>query len=149
MTIATRIDRESFITEALRAVDATLGDQPPTAQALAIIAALKRLRSATPVRVDMLQPTDYLERLQIAARAAWSEAHDFTDSGVEFDAIAAIDTPVGRFKAVTWRRAKGDKFAWWTEYYLNDEPITMAEIKKAGLAQRPHTRNRQRKDATK
>lgn len=148
MTQATRLAREDAFTDALRATDAAIGDEQPAPQALRIIAAIKRLRDDKPARVTSLTRVDYLDRVQTAARAAYRAAHGLGDHGSDHDGVAGIDTPLGRLKAIVWRRQwkggkHGDRIAWAGEYYLNDEPITVAEIKASGLAQRPTTRNRQ------
>lgn len=147
MTHAARIARDEAITEVLRAINDAIADEEPTDQALRIIAAVKASRSDTPARVTSLERVDYLERAQKAAQAAWIAQHGnihVTGSGA--DAVAGIDTPIGRLRAVTWRREwRGGRIAWASEYYLNDEPITVQEIRAAGLAQRPTTRNRQRR----
>lgn len=148
MTYAARMAREDAITDALRATNDAIGDEVPTPQALRIIEAIKRLRASQPVRVARLERVDYLERVQQAARAAWMKAHGNGVTGPEHDASAGIDTPIGRLTMTIWRRQwngkRGVRIAWAGEYYLNGEPITIAEIKEAGLAQRPTTRNRQR-----
>jgi len=150
MTVANKIAREDAITEALRAADLAIGDEAPTPQALRIIAALKRLRSGKAVRVSGTHRVDYLSRVQEAARAAWLARHGSV-FGPEHDAMAGVDTPIGRLRMVTWRTlwsggARGERIAWAGEYYLDDEPITVAEIKDAGLAQRRTQRTRQRKE---
>ncbi|OJF89606.1 hypothetical protein AX761_24345 [Rhizobium sp. 58] len=162
-THAQKIARHEALAEALRALDEAIGDEEPTDQAFRVIAAIKRLRDGDPVRVASLSRIDYLSRLQTAAKGAWIEApakspfdpatlpfEGFDISGREHDAIAGIDTPLGRLRMVTWRRRwtgkRGERTAWAGEYYLNDEPITVAEIKAAGLAQRPTTRNRQKRN---
>jgi hypothetical protein len=158
MNHAAKLAREDALTEALRATDAAIGDEQPTDQALRIIEALKRLRSDGKARVPGLDRRDYLAEVQDAARLAWSMQHGgkpaALPTGPGHDAVAGIDTPLGRLKMVTWRRPwngnlRGERIAWAGEYYLDDEPITVAEIKAAGLAQRPTTRNRQRKEPTK
>ncbi|WP_454618352.1 hypothetical protein [Bradyrhizobium cenepequi] len=149
MTVTARLSREEAITDALRVANDAIGDEQPTAQALRIIAAIKRLRAADPVRVAQLSRVNYMAQLQQAAQAAWLKEHgDPTGCkiGPQHDAAASIETPLGWFRMVTWRRAwRGGRVAWASEYYLNDEPITVAEIEAAGLAQRPTTRNRQRR----
>jgi len=156
-THAQKIARDDALAEALRALDEAIGDEPPTDQAFRIIAAIKRLREGVPVRVASLSRVDYLGRLQNDAKAAWLEApvseafKGFEELGRERDAIAGIDTPLGRLRMTIWRQRwtgqRGERTAWAGEYYLNDEPITLAEIKAAGLAQRPTTRSRQRRPA--
>lgn len=145
MTVTARLAREDAITDALRVADAAIGDEPPTAQALKIIAAIKLLRSNDPVKVAELSRVNYVARLQDAARGAWLSRHGSV-FGPEHDATAGIDTPIGRFRMVTWRRLwdsrSGPRISWASEYYLNDEPITVAEIAAAGLSKRPTTRSR-------
>lgn len=154
MSHSARLAREDAITEALRATNEAIGDDVPTSQALKIIDAIKRLRSDRPARVTALAAANFMARVQDAARAAWLEKHDPKDRSVRgpgYDATAGIETPIGRLSMVTWRRSwtgvRGERIAWAGEYYLNDEPITIAEIEAAGLAQRPTRRNRQRKVA--
>lgn len=150
MTHTAKMAREDAITDALRATNDAIGEEVPTPQALRIIDAIKRLRSGQPVKVARLERVDYLERVQRAARAAWALTHSRTKHGPEHEATAGIDTPLGRLRMTTWRRPwrgrRGERIVWAGEYYLDDEPITLAEIKAAGLAQRPTTRNRQKKE---
>lgn len=153
MTHTARLARQDAFTEALRAADRVIGDEHATPQALQIIEAIKRLRDERPARVASLNPVDYLTKVQEAARAAWVGEHGTTASGLtiittgpEHDASASIDTPLGRLTITTWRtRWNGERIAWASEYSLAGEAITVAEIKAAGLAQRPTTRNRRRK----
>lgn len=151
MTVTARIAREDAITDALRAANDAIGNDAPTAQALRIIRAIKLLRAAEPARIAQLAVVNYMAQLQQTVQRSWLEKHGDPDGykiGPEHDAVAGIDTPIGRFRAVTWRaRWRTGRVAWASEYYLNDEPITVAEIEAAGLAQRPTTRNRQRRAA--
>lgn len=146
MNHANKIAREDFIAEALRAVDSAIGEDQPTAQALRIIEALKRLRAEKAVRITSEQPIDYLTMLQDKARAAWAATHAADCVGPLYDIATGVDTPIGRLRIITWRTPwrgrRGSRLAWATEYYLDDAPITLAEIRLAGLAQRPTTRQR-------
>lgn len=152
MSHAARLAREDAITDALRAANVAIGEDVPSSQALKIIDAIKRLRSDQPVRVIALSAANYLAKVQAAARAAWFAEHGSKCSPeISDDAVASIDTPIGRLKLVTWRRIwasdkRGARIAWAGEYYLNDDPVTLAEIEAAGLAQRPTRRNRQKKE---
>ena len=152
MSHAAKLARDETITEALRAANDALGDEEPTNQAFRVIAAIKALRHDG-VRVTGSERIDYLERVQKAVQRAWLDEYDGAVGVVgdpKHDAIAGIDTPIGRLKAITFRRQwKGGRIAWATEYYLDDQPITIREIRAAGLAQRPTTRNRQKRGPTK
>lgn len=118
MSHAARLAREDAITDALRVADLAIGDEPPTPQALRIIEALKRLRDNKPARIAAT--VDYMERVQAFARAAWIEDHrGLTDTEATtgpHGATAGIDTPLGRFKAIVWKRAwkgpRGERIAW-------------------------------------
>lgn len=154
MNRAALLTREDALTDALRAVDSAIGDEQPTDQAMRIIDAIKRLRPSEPARLTSPNRVDYLDRVQKAARGAWSAAHGPMNFGPEHDAVAGVDTPIGRLRAVVWRRRwhgnrRGDRIAWAGEYYLDDDPVTIAEIVTAGLARRPTTRCRQRMEPTK
>lgn len=146
MTLARAIAREEAITDALRAADAAIGSELPTQQALRIIAALKRLRPASLPKVIAGSGVDYLERVQRLARQAWSTLYDPDAIGPQHDATAAVQTPIGILRAVVWRTEwqgqKRRQVAWRAEYYLDDAPVTVREIRQAGLAQRPTSRNR-------
>lgn len=153
-THTARLAREDAITDALRAVNAALGDDVPTDQAFRIIDAIKRLRAGQPARVTSTERRDYMAEVQEAAQAAWWTLHGAlvgqpAPTGPANDATAGIDTPLGRLRITTWRRSwtgeRGERIAWASEYYLSEEPITVAEIKAAGLAQRPTTRRRRRR----
>ncbi|MDX8492897.1 hypothetical protein RFN29_15065 [Mesorhizobium sp. VK22B] len=158
MSFTARIAREEAITEALRAINDAIGDEVPTVQAFKIIDAIKRLRDGQPIFAGSTDRIDYLERARSEAQAAWMsqfiampgrpQDDASLPTGPEHDATAGVDTPLGRLRVTTWRRpwagAKGERIAWASEYYLNDQPITVAEIKAMGLAQRPTTRNRKR-----
>jgi hypothetical protein len=137
----------------LRAVTEALGLEEPTAQAFAMIDAIKRLRDGQPARVSSTERRDYMAEAQDRAQAEWYARHGGKGDGsipigLEHDATAGVDTPLGRLRVVTWRRqwagTRGERIAWASEYYLNDEPITIAEIRAAGLAQRPTSRNRRK-----
>ena len=156
MTHAAKLTRHDALTEAIRATDAAIGDEQPTDQALRIIKALKRLRDDQPVRIEGLERVDYMTKAQELARADWSKKASFRDKpaaeqiGPMFDGIGGIDTPLGRLTATVWQQRwqgarLGDRICWAGSYTLDGEPITVAEIKAAWLAQRPTTRNRQRR----
>lgn len=155
MTHAAKLAREDAITDALRAANDAIGAEQPTPQAFRIIAALKQLREQISARVQGSDRVDYMERVQEAARGQWYIDHAKGDGhiriGPEHDALAGVETPLGRLVAVVWRvhwkgQKRGDRVCWAGEYYLNNEPITVAEIRAAGLARRPTTRNRQKKE---
>ncbi|MER9628360.1 hypothetical protein [Mesorhizobium sp. M0296] len=148
MTHTARLAREDAITDALRAINAALGDEVPTEQAFRIIDAIKRLRDGEPTRVTSLDRRDYMAEVQDAARDLWARKRAIVGVDTGVDATAGVDTPIGRLRVTTWRRQwageRGERIAWASEYYLNDLPITVAEIRAAGLAQRPTTRNRRK-----
>lgn len=154
MTHATKLTRDDTITEALRAANDAIGQEEPTPQAFKIIAALKALRDPQPVRI-MSGGRDYLRQVQEAAQREWLGEYGMEDqvTGPFHVASAGITTPLGRLTCTTWRRKwsgkRGERITWASEYTLNDDPISIEEIKKAGLAQRPTTRNRQKKEPTK
>lgn len=146
MTHAARIARDDALRDALRAADAVIGDQPATAQARQIVEAIKRLREGKPVRAERIDPIDYLTRVQELAHAAWQRQHGANKVGIHHDATAQVETPLGTLQLTAWRTIwRGNRPAWAGEYALAGEPITIAEIKAAGLAQRPTTRARRRK----
>jgi len=148
LSVTAALARDEAITDALRVANDAIGDDEPTAQALKIIAAIKRLRAADPVKIAALSRVNYLAQLQREAQTMWNGHYDDGAHGPAHDVIAGIDTPLGRFRCTTWRRRwSTGRIAWASEYYLNDQPITIAEIEAAGLAQRPTTR--QRRKATK
>lgn len=153
MTHAAKIAREEAFTDAIRIADNAIGDEPPVPQALRIIAALKAMRDAGQATVTGTTRVNYLGRAQDAARSAWLAKYPAATTGAGSDASAGVTTPLGLLTAVAWRRswngtARGDRVAWAGEYWLNGEPITLAEIKAAGLDRRPTTRNRMGKAET-
>lgn len=138
--------RYDALTDAIRVATDCIGDKNAQPQALAIIQALKRLRDDKPARVSSLNPVDYLEKAQTEARGKAR----FGAGNQPTQAIGGVDTPLGRLICTTWRTVwKGGKEAWRSEYTLAGNPITVREIRDAGLAQRPTTRNRQKKEARK
>lgn len=149
MSHTAKLAREDAFTDALRVTDEAIGDEQPTPQALRIIEALKRLRDAQPARVPGLERVDYLAQVQDAARSRWALDWDQENIGPAHDATAGVDTPLGRLSATVWRERwngyRGERIAWASEYSLEGEPITIAEIKAAGLAQKPTSRNRRKK----
>lgn len=146
MPLAVDLAREETLTDALRAINDAIGDEPPDDQAFRIIAAIKALLAARPVKVASPVRVDYLRTLQMRARAVWAGQYRGDDIGPEYDAVAGLDTPLGRLKMVTWRRAwRAKRIAWASEYYLDGEPISIVEIRAVGLAQRPTTRKRKTK----
>lgn len=145
MSVTARLARDEAIADALRVATAVIGDDAASPQALAIVAAIKRLRVADPIKIAALSRVNYLAQLQREAQTMWTGFYAADVTGPEQDVIAGIDTPIGRFRCTTWRRRwNNGRIAWASEYYLNDEPITVAEIEAAGLAQRPTTRQRRK-----
>ncbi len=147
MTHAAKLARDDAITEALRAANDALGDEEPDAQAFKIFAALRALRDPKPIRAPA-GGIDYLARVQKAAQALW--AAGVAQSGnPDAEATAGLDTPLGRLTCTTrkrrWTGKRGTRSAWASEYALNGDPITLREIRDAGLAQKATTRNRQKK----
>lgn len=138
MNVTTRLARHDALTDALREADRIIGSRHASAMALQIIDAIKRLRDEKPARVALLEPVDYLTRVQEAAQTAADPA---TRVGA-----AKIETPIGILTATTWRTTwrgkRGEREVWRSEYGLDGAPITIAEIKAAGLAQRPTKRRR-------
>lgn len=139
MLIAERIAYENAVEDCIRAVSrATDGNEENV-----LVDVFRALRSVMPEKsFRILQPAEanYLEQLQRLAQAEWFKKHGHGSglSGVTADAVAGIDTPIGIFRAVIWRRPwagkRGDRLCWSTEYYLNDEAIVLDEIRAAGLA---------------
>lgn len=135
MTLAERIAYETAIEDAIRAVSQNC----PTAT-VDVFNAMRGLLPDRPSRIVYSPPVNYLEQLQRAAHQAWYDAHGhgLEIHGVAADAVAGLATPIGRLKAVIWRRKwagkRGARLCWSTEYYLDDEPVTLDEIRKAGLA---------------
>lgn len=146
--------REDVITEALRVMNDALDGAEPNDQVLAMFKAVKGIRAPEPLSLPISKVTDYMAWVQREARSAWeSRASAYTAGrpiGPRFSVTAGVDTPIGRLALTTWRREwvgsiKGERIAWAGEYTLDGEPITVAEIRAAGLAQRPTTRNRKKK----
>lgn len=138
-----RIVRYDALSDALRAVDRVLSDQQPDRQAFDIIDAIQRLRDERPARVVSTNPVDYLNRVQSLAQAAWLEKYEAGQIGPEFSTGALVETPIGILSVSTWRRRwSSGRIAWASEYSLDGDPISVAEIKDAGLARRPTSRCR-------
>lgn len=151
MTQAARLARADALTEALRATNDAISNEPPTDQALRIIDAIKRLRDDKPARITSLNPVDYFSKAQYAAHAAWRARWPTEAVGPEHDATGSVSTPLGPLAATVWRQKwtgkRGERVVWAGTYMLNNEPITVAEIRESGLAQRPTTRRRRKKSA--
>lgn len=158
MTLAARIAYQKGVEDAIRAAGSAVEDHDRNddgsiafAAITDIFAAMRECLPEKTAYVAMTEPVDYLDRLIRAARHAWFEAHGYGTrlSGVEHDAVFGLDTPLGRLKAIVWRRPwtgkRGERLCWAAEYYLNDEPVTIAEIRAAGLAEKKFKRNRERK----
>lgn len=147
-----KIAREAAFTEALQIIADTVGkENDPEPQTIRIIAAIKHARDTEIATVKGTSRIDYLERLQRQARTAWHTKHEAGTIGEEHDAVATVETPLGTLSVTVWRTrwtgARGEREAWRGEYYLAGSPITVAEIRAAGLARRPTQRFRVKKDA--
>lgn len=135
MTLAERIAYEHAVEDCIR----TVSQSCPGADA-DVFEALRSVMPDKPSRIVYSTPVNYLEQLQRLAQRTWFEKHGHGSglSGATADALAGLDTPLGRFRAVIWRRPwagkRGERLCWSTEYYLNDEPVTLDEVKAAGLA---------------
>lgn len=147
MNLGERQAYENAVTEALRMANDALGDEQPTQQVLRVLEAVRSLRSDKPVVNPSTERIDYMERAVARARMEWSKA-PAGESGAR-RGIGGTDTPMGRLKAVTWRRdviSRPGKEFWHTEYYLDDQPISLREIREAGLARRPTIRRRPKQE---
>lgn len=138
MSLSDRIGYENAVHDCIRAVSLKCKGGEPV-----LLDVFAALRSVLPeVSSQILHPVqvNYLEQLQRLAQRAWFDKHGHGSglSGVTADAVAGIETPIGMFRAVIWRRPwagkRGDRLCWSTEYYLNDEAIVLDEIRAAGLA---------------
>lgn len=138
-----RIIRDDTITDCIRVADEAIASEEPHEQALRIIAALKGMRDAR-ARVTGTDRVDYLSRVQEAAQARHARLHGIGARGdADLSARATVETPIGTLAATVWRVVwKTGRSAWRSEYTLAGEPITVREIKAAGLAKRPTTRTR-------
>ena len=148
MTQGEKIARYNALTDALRVGAEAVEDAQDHPGVTAIFEAIKRLRDAEPAVATNADRVDYMARVQQLARSAYREAHGNLPAryGVEVDATASVDTPLGRLRLTTWERQvygkRGKRRQWAGEYSLDDAPITVAEIRAANLAPRPTTRNR-------
>lgn len=153
MTYAATLARCDAFTEALRLANDAIGNDPPTDQALRIIKSLQRARDDKPARVTSLDRVDYLGQVQQAARTRWSVTYEGSAHGPGFEVSEKVQTPLGLLTATVWRRCwtgphRGKRTAWAAEYHLNGKPISITEIREAGLAMRPTERaKRARKNA--
>lgn len=146
-THAYKIARDETIQEVIRTLDAALSYVERDEEDIRrnVFATLKGMREGLPVVVRTLNRIDYLEKVQTEARAEHARSRP-SDNAKEYTASAVVETPIGKLGIITWQRtwrgARGERTAWASEYTLNGEPITLDEIRKAGLNQRPTTRNR-------
>lgn len=135
MTLARRIAYQEAVEDCIRAVSRSC----PGAS-VDVFEALRKVMPDRPSRILHPVQVNYLEQLQRMAQRAWFDKHGHGSglSGVAADAVAGIETPIGMFRAVIWRRPwagkRGERLCWLTEYYLNDEAIVLDEIRAAGLA---------------
>lgn len=135
MMLAHRIAYQEAVEDCIRAVS-----QSCPSAGVDVFEALRSVMPDRPSRILHPVQVNYLEQLQRLAQRAWFDKHGHGSglSGVTADAVAGIETPIGMFRAVIWRRPwagkRGDRLCWSTEYYLNDEAIVLDEIRAAGLA---------------
>ncbi len=150
MKHAEKIIREQTLTEAIRELHPLMGEEP-SPESFAMLERLKDMREAATATVASSSPVDYLEQVQGKARRAHLVKHAVDKIGRAHSASASVDTPLGKLECMTWKRPwEGEKRArvtWASEYQLAGEFISVREIKAAGLAARPTTRNRQRRSA--
>ncbi|MGV8856744.1 MAG: hypothetical protein ACOH2L_19170 [Devosia sp.] len=152
--IARDIIRHDTIVECIRVASEAMdvdGDAGPVAHA--ILDALKSLQSTGPVRVQRMTPVDYLETVQRNARSAWGEKYQGDETGPVHIASGAVDTPLGLLRCTTWKREwagkRHQRVTWASQYDLKGEPVTIATLRSAGLAERPSRRNRPKGSGTK
>ena len=146
MKHAEKIIREATLTEAIRELHPLMGEEP-SPEAFAMLDRLKDMRDAAVATVASTARVDYLEQAQTAARRDHNVKHGRDKIGRAFMGTATVDTPLGQLECSTWLRPwDGEKRArvtWASDYMLAGNFISVREIKAAGLAQRPTTRNRQ------
>lgn len=145
MKIAEQIVRADALTDALRAMQNIIGDADVQPQMLEAIRAIKALRAGYEVRVQTAERVDYLDRVQHVARTAWGEAYGGNGMRIDTEASGSVQTPLGALTATVWRQETSAGTQWKAHYSLDGKPISVRDIKLAGLAQRPTSRNRGRK----
>jgi len=128
-----KLTRDETITSVLAAISDALGSDEPHEQSLRIIQTIRAMRDEG---IRIASPAmDYLRHVQELSRRAPGSP-------------ASIRTPLGFLTATAspkaWRGKMGIRTAWVTEYALDGAPITLKEIRAAGLAQRPFTRSRRK-----
>lgn len=143
MKLSEKIIRADAFTDALRAIQEVIGEGEVHHQTFGIIKAIKTLRAGYDVRTQTADRVDYLAWVQRDARQAWEANGGFRDQS---DA-ATVDTPLGRLTATVWRVETVRGIEWKSSYSLDGTPISVRDIKLAGLAQRPTSRNRKGKIA--
>lgn len=82
-------------------------------------------------RVELGNGIDYVEYVRDRALA-------IVDSG-QPQGVKEVDTPIGKLSCWTWLGATGKPTS---SYTLDGHCVTVDEMKRLGLAQRPTTRNR-------
>lgn len=148
MKLAERIIRERAIAECISAIHPLMGEDAGP-DAYAMLEKLKALRDEAQATVAGGNPVDYLEMVQLRARKKHIASIDPDKIGREHSATEAVDTPLGELRCMTWKRPwVGDKrprITWASEYTLAGDFVSVREIKAAGLAARPTSRNRQKR----
>ena len=159
LTKSQRIARQKGIEEAIRtasrAVAGLQQDQEgrvPFDRVVEIFAAMKGLIKSNEY-ISLGEPVNYLMLVQQQAQAAYNLEFGKSDPDfaqmVEAKGSAAEATPMGTLECVTWKKnwagPKRQRRAWQSKYFLADEPVTISDIREAGLADNKIRRNRARK----
>jgi len=146
-TLAQRLARADAISECISLIAPIIDDvDDPGPIPDAMLAALFKLRDSAQAVIQQTEPIDYLGRARVRAQNDFRAKPGPADYG-----WGAEDTPLGRLKVRTWQRTwvgkLGSRIVWASEYLLDGDPVTIADLRKAGFARRPHSRNRKARSA--
>lgn len=80
-------------------------------------------------RQRAILPVDYLDTLQTMARRRWHSVYGRCQPTRDRSVREFLDTPLGVLSCRTWRENAAGKLRFRSEYWLDDEPITISEFR--------------------
>lgn len=145
-TLGEKLAREEGIIDARRVVLEIISEEGFDGTYMRrIVKAMREVQDPCLVlTIEARERVDWMTLSQRLAQQKYRKDHGISCIGFEYLTAAAVMTPAGPLRCETYRQEwKGPlitRVAWFSEFFLDEVYATRADLKRAGLADRPHSK---------